>query len=289
VCTHLYSQLTRCAFVVFFFTQRTYQTIVLYTIFDFITFMKSTLRLIQALYSIYAILVFVVLMLLALPFIFLSLSLGIIRGGNLIYRWCKLWIRIWYQFIGLQHQAIFDGHYDVRQQYIFVANHISYMDIPPALLAVKQPCRVLGKAEMAKYPIFGWIYKTAVIMVDRSSAAGRAKSVRALKAALARGISIFIFPEGTFNEGSAPLKAFYDGAFRIAIETQTPIKPMLFIDTIDRLHYSSILKATPGKNRVVYLETVPVTGLTLADVAQLKESVYQLMDAGLRRYRNYPG
>lgn len=287
MCTNLHSQLTCCTFVVFFFPQGVYQPIVLNAIFDFITFMKSILRLVQALYSIYAILVFVVLMLLALPFIFLSLSLGVVRGGNLIYRWCKLWIRIWYQLIGVHHQVLLDGNYDVRQQYIFVANHISYLDIPPALLAVKQPCRVLGKAEMVKYPIFGWIYKTAVIMVDRSSAAGRAKSVRALKAALARGISIFIFPEGTFNEGSAPLKAFYDGAFRIAIETQTPIKPMLFIDTIDRLHYSSILKATPGKNRVVYLDTVSVTGLTLADVAQLKESVYQMMDAALRRYRNY--
>lgn len=250
--------------------------------------MKTFWRITRALYSIYAIVTFVILMFLALPFILLSLSLGVVKGGNLIYKWCKIWIRVWYKCIGLQHQVIFDGHYDASKQYIFVANHISYMDIPPALLAVEQPCRVLGKAEMVKYPVFGWIYKTAVILVDRTSSAGRAKSVRALKAALAKGISIFIFPEGTFNEGTTPLKAFYDGAFRIAIETQTPIQPMLFIDTVERLHFSSVLKASPGKNRVVYLDSISVTNLTLSDVAQLKQVVYQVMEAGLKRYRTYP-
>jgi 1-acyl-sn-glycerol-3-phosphate acyltransferase len=124
-------------------------------------------------------------------------------------------------------------------------------------------------------------------LVDRSNSDTRAKSVRALKAAIKNGISIFIFPEGTFNETAYPLKSFFDGAFRIAIETQTPIKPILLVDTLDRLHFHSIFSLTPGKNRVVFLKEVPVTDLTISDIPALKEKVYQMMDEGLRRYRRY--
>jgi 1-acyl-sn-glycerol-3-phosphate acyltransferase len=85
-----------------------------------------------------------------------------------------------------------------------------------------------------------------------------------------------------------PLKDFYDGAFRIAIETQTPIKPLLLVDTADRMHYRGLFELTPGINRVVYLEEVPVEGLTMKDIQSLKQKVYAIMDSGLRRYRSYP-
>ncbi|MFX8397220.1 1-acyl-sn-glycerol-3-phosphate acyltransferase, partial [Acinetobacter baumannii] len=72
------------------------------------------------------------------------------------------------------------------------------MDIPPIILATHQPIRALGKVEMVKIPVFGWIYRAAVILVDRTNTQARAKSVRALKAAIKKNISIIIFPEGTF-------------------------------------------------------------------------------------------
>jgi 1-acyl-sn-glycerol-3-phosphate acyltransferase len=147
------------------------------------------------------------------------------------------------------------------------------MDIPPIVVSLNQPVRVLGKYEMVHYPVFGFIYKCAVILVERKDAERRAQSVREMKAALQKHISIFIFPEGTFNETGAPLKEFYDGAFRIAIETQTPIKPMLLVDTLDRLHYRSIFTLSPGPSRVVFMQEVPVSELQLGDIAMLKEKV----------------
>lgn len=162
------------------------------------------------------------------------------------------------------------------------------MDIPPIVLIAHQPIRILGKYEMVKVPVFGWIYRAAVILVDRRDSDTRSRSVRALKSALKHHISIFIFPEGTFNETKQPLKEFYDGAFRIAIETQTPIKPVLLVDTLDRLHYRGIFELTPGLNRVVYLEEIPVKGLTLKDIQSLKQKTYTIMENGLKRYRSYP-
>ena len=94
-----------------------------------------------------------------------------------------------------------------------------------------------------------------------------------------------MFPEGTFNETQYPLKDFYDGAFRIAIETQTPVKPVLFIDAYDRLHYKSILSLTPGISRSVFLDEISVEGLTLRDVQMLKQKTYDIMEDALVRYR----
>ncbi len=250
--------------------------------------MKVTVWLVKMIYCIYAFLVFILLMFLVFPFVMLSLLFGKIKGGNMIYQLCRFWGSTWYKFIGIKHQEIYEYPHNRSKQYIFVANHISYIDIPSIVIIAHQPVRVLGKYEMVKVPVFGWIYRAAVILVDRRDSETRAKSVRALKSALKNQISIFIFPEGTFNETTDPLKNFYDGAFRIAIETETPIKPILLVDTLDRLHYRSLFALTPGINRVVYLEDVPVNGLTMNDIPILKQRVYDIMDAGLRRYRNYP-
>jgi 1-acyl-sn-glycerol-3-phosphate acyltransferase len=249
--------------------------------------MKLLLKPLQCIYSIYGLLLFVALMLLAMPFILISSLFGKIKGGNFIYKICSVWGYTWYTLIGMWHKNIYESPHDASREYVFVANHISYMDIPPLVMTFHQPIRVLGKYEMVKYPVFGFIYKCAVVLVDRKDPERRAKSVRQLKAALRKRVSIFIFPEGTFNETGQPLKDFYDGAFRLAIEMQTPIKPVLFIDTIDRLHYRGLFELTPGPNRVVFLEEVPIAGLTMHDLPVLKQKVHNIMDKGLRRYRKY--
>ncbi|HTE07548.1 MAG TPA: 1-acyl-sn-glycerol-3-phosphate acyltransferase, partial [Flavitalea sp.] len=127
--------------------------------------------------------------------------------------------------------------------------------------------------------------RRAVVTVDRKSASQRANSVRILKSVLKRKISIFMFPEGTFNLQQKPLKEFYDGAFRIAIETQTPIKPLLFLDAYDRMHYSSIFTLLPGRSRSIFLKEIPVDGLIITDLPLLKQRVYTIMEERLREYQ----
>jgi 1-acyl-sn-glycerol-3-phosphate acyltransferase len=126
-------------------------------------------------------------------------------------------------------------------------------------------------------------------MVDRGDPEKRAQSLRNLKAALEKHISIFIFPEGTFSMTEEyPLKSFFNGAFKLAIEMNIPIQPVLLVDSVDRMHFSSALTLTPGKHRVVYLETVEVSDYTLDQMDALKDLVYKKMDEGMRRYRKYP-
>ena len=244
------------------------------------------IKLIKAIYSVYAFCLFLILMVLFLPFIFISSLWGKVKGGNVVYNICKLWGDIWMFLIGMVHINIYESTYDPRKQYIFVANHISYMDVPIMMKVMrKQNFRILGKHEMAKIPLFGFIYKSAVVMVDRGNAKHRAESIRILMSVIRKNISVFIFPEGTFNETKHPLKNFYDGAFRVAVETQTPIKPIVFLNTYDLYPYHNFLGLKPGKSRAVFLEEISTTGMTIKDVPSLKETVYQKMEACLIKYK----
>jgi len=236
-------------------------------------------------YTVYAFLLFILFMFAVLPLVMVASLFGRMKGGNFIYRICWIWADIWMFLLGIRHKNLYETPLNKNGQYIFVANHSSYLDIPILMKAIRQPVRVLGKMEMAKIPVFGFIYRNAVVMVDRSSADNRARSVQVMKSVLKRGVSIFIFPEGTFNMGTQPLKEFYDGAFRIALETQTPIRPVIFADSMDILNNKSIFSLRPGRSRAIFLEDVPVEGLTLRDHSKLKQTVMKKMDEALRKYK----
>jgi 1-acyl-sn-glycerol-3-phosphate acyltransferase len=246
--------------------------------------MRILLKALQLLYVIYAVIIFIALMIPVFIWSLLVLPFGRIKGGNLIYYACMAWADAWCLLVGIWHKNIYVEKPRKDQSYIYVVNHISYIDSAIIPKTVRHAVRPLGKVEMAKIPIFGFIYKRAIVTVDRSSAANRTKSVQILKSILRKGISVLVFPEGTFNMTHKPLKEFYDGAFRIAIETRTPIKPVLLLDAYDRMHYRSIFSLNPGKSRSLFLPEVPVEGLGVADVASLKLKVYQIMEAALVQY-----
>ena len=71
----------------------------------------------------------------------------------------------------------------------------------------------------------------------------------------------------------------------MAIETQTPVKPVLFLDTYSRMNYKSIFSLTPGRCRIVYLDEISVEGLTTEDITELKEKVYDIMENKLMEYK----
>ncbi|TMI91804.1 MAG: 1-acyl-sn-glycerol-3-phosphate acyltransferase [Bacteroidetes bacterium] len=247
--------------------------------------MNRVLKPLQWIYCIYAFLLFVGIMLVLFPFVVISSFFGKIRGGNAIFRICMLWADIWFPLIFIFPKRKFETPHDKTKQYVFVINHISLLDAGILPKAFRQPVRPLGKVEISKLPVFGFIYKKAIVPVDRSDTANKSRSLRILKSIIGKGISVLLFPEGTYNQSHQPLKKFYDGAFRIAIETQTPVKPVLFLDTYDRLRYQDSFSLNPGKCRILFLEEVPVSGLGIYDTDRLKEKVFAIMENKLREYQ----
>jgi 1-acyl-sn-glycerol-3-phosphate acyltransferase len=238
------------------------------------------------LYTIYALFWFIVFTLIAFPPVIIFSFFGKRKGGNLIWSMAKIWADCWYFLLGIRHENIFESAYDPTRSFIFLANHISYMDIPTIFKTIrKQPVRVLGKEEIKKIPVFGFIYSQGAVMVNRESTNARAKSVRILKSLLKHHISVFIFPEGTFNETGKPLKSFYDGAFRIAIETQTPVKPVLFLDNYTLLNYHTLLSLKHGRSRAVFLEEISPEGFSLRQINLFKQKVFSIMEEKLKEYQ----
>jgi 1-acyl-sn-glycerol-3-phosphate acyltransferase len=246
--------------------------------------MRFIQKLLHRVYFIYAALVFIILMIPVFLIALVASFFGKITGGNIIYHACMIWGDVWFFLLGIMHKNIYEQPLKKKQSYIFIANHISYLDTPIIVKTFRRNIRPLGKVEMSKIPVFGFIYRNVIVTVDRSSSSNRSKSVQTLKSILSKGISVLVFPEGTFNLTHKPLKEFYDGAFRVAIETGTPIKPVLILDSYDRMNYDTVFSLNPGKSRSVFLEEISVQGLTPNDLQELKTKVFELMQAKLCSY-----
>lgn len=247
--------------------------------------MRHLLFPLRLLYVVYAFVLFVVLMIPVFIWALFAMLFGRISGGNMVYYACMIWADIWFPLIFIRHKNIYRQKPQKEQSYIFVANHLTYLDAAIIPKTFRHPLRPLGKAEMARIPVFGTIYKNAIVTVDRSSATNRIKSVHILKSILRKGISVLVFPEGTFNETGKPLKEFYDGAFRIAIETGTSIIPVLFLDMYDRMPTHSLLSLNPGKSRAVFLPPIEVNHLTAKDANTVKKKVFETMEVELKNYK----
>src|SRR5687768_6992279 len=167
-------------------------------------------------------------MILLLPGIVLPFSLGA-RFGNIGYFFLYLWSWIFSQLTFIRYKFYGTENFRKGQSYIYVSNHTSFLDIPGVRMIIPGQFRPLAKKELKKIPIFSWIAQTATIIVDRTSPESRKKSIDRLKAALKAGISILIFVEGTQNRTKEILQPFHDGAFRIAVDTQEPLLPMVVV------------------------------------------------------------
>ncbi|MEO6819150.1 MAG: lysophospholipid acyltransferase family protein [Ginsengibacter sp.] len=246
--------------------------------------MRFFKKVLKFFFSVYGFTIFLLLMFLLLPLFVIAFLQKPIKGGNMVMKLARVWAQLFLFFTAIRSRKIYEEKTEDKE-YIFVTNHISYMDIPMMMIVTAgKNIRILGKAEMARIPVFGSIYKRGTVTVNRENPEARAESVERLITFINKRISILICPEGTFNKTNEPLKFFYDGAFRIAIETKKPIKPVLFPDTNDRLNNNSIFSLMPGKCRAIYLSETSTEGLTIEDLPSLKEKIYQQMEEGLIRY-----
>jgi 1-acyl-sn-glycerol-3-phosphate acyltransferase len=160
--------------------------------------------------------------------------------------------------------------------YIYVSNHTSFLDIPGVRLLIPGEFRPIAKKELLKIPVFGFIVRAATVVVDRSSAQSRKQSMEKLREILKGGISILVFAEGTQNRTKEILQPFKDGAFRIAIDSQLPIVPLVVVGA-GPLMRPGTLTIKPGKINVVAGKPIPVEGLTTDDVQTLKQKVFDTM------------
>lgn len=187
----------------------------------------------------------------------------------------KIWMRIFFFLSGCQLKIIGEKHFEKGKNYIVISNHNSLMDVPLTTPFIPGPNKTIAKSEMAKVPVFGLLYKRGSILVDRSSKKSRQQSFRLMKDVLKMGIHMCIYPEGTRNKTELPLKAFHDGAFRLAVETGTSIIPTLIFNTKRVLPPGKVFFFWPSKMELHFLSPIPVK--TDDNYEAVKEKLYLLM------------
>ncbi len=249
--------------------------------------MKLASRIASVIFLIWSLFVFIAAMILVLPFIvMISALLNGKAATDTIFIFLRIWagtFRILCFFtVKIKKHAAFDP----GKAYIYVCNHNSYLDAIAVVIAIPNSFKPLGKIEMVKIPLFGMIYRRVVVLIDRASKESRARSVEELKTDLAKGQSILIFPEGTMNRGDKPLTDFYDGAFLLAIETQTPLAPMAILNARNLFPRARPFEASPGTITCIFDEPVRVDGLTAKDLEDLKEKVHERMEKILEKPAN---
>jgi 1-acyl-sn-glycerol-3-phosphate acyltransferase len=233
-------------------------------------------------FIVWGIIVFVTSMILVLPFIIIVTWLF---KGKRAHHLGFIFLRIWANIVSVLCLFFIRSNsekVDKSRSYIFICNHNSYLDAVAMVVSTPLPFKPLGKIELLKAPIFGMIYRRMVVMIDRNDKGSRSLGVEKLKKDIALGLSILIFPEGTMNRTDEALAEFYDGAFRLAIETQTALVPVAIINARNLLPRKNILQVKPGIVTCIYGTPIEVCGLSDADLPQLKQKAHRILEGMIR-------
>lgn len=133
-----------------------------------------------------------------------------------LFHHCLLWL--------LGFRLHVQGAPDTAGPVLFVANHSSYLDIP--VLGSLIPAAFVAKEEVAHWPLLGWLAKLQKTVFIERKAARTQENGDDLRARLASGQSLILFPEGTSTDGRSVLP-FKSGLFEIALEKLPEGRPVV--------------------------------------------------------------
>lgn len=205
---------------------------------------------------------------------------------HLLWKLIRVWSKLLIYGMGFRLKITKDQEIEPNKSYMFCANHASFLD--PFVLAVlsKNPIVFVGKKELVNIPIFGFFYKKAVIMVDRSSVESRKRVFEMAKKRLQKGVSMAIFPEGLVPEENVVLAPFKKGAFSLAIDFNIPIVPQVYYDC-KRFFSWDFFKGRPGVLRVHQHHFLPTKKLTSVNLNDLKEKTFDIIYKSLATDKKY--
>ncbi|MCB0697388.1 MAG: 1-acyl-sn-glycerol-3-phosphate acyltransferase [Chitinophagaceae bacterium] len=239
--------------------------------------MKFLAKIAGHIYFVLGLLLFVITMLIVFIPIWLISLLPEPQRAKALHPVFRLWMGVFMPLVGCPVSRKGKEHFKKGENYVVVTNHNSLVDIPVSSPWIPGPNKTLAKIEMSRIPIFGVIYKTGSILVDRKQENSRKKSFTDMQRMLDMGLHLCLYPEGTRNKTKEPIQRFYDGAFIAAIKAQKAIIPGVIFNTGRILPHDKTAWARPLRIRFHFLEPIPTAGLTMDDLPALKEKVHTIM------------
>jgi 1-acyl-sn-glycerol-3-phosphate acyltransferase len=206
------------------------------------------------------------------------------RQAQYSYRVFRVWMGFFFLITGLRLRKKGLENFKKGETYIVVCNHNTLLDVPVSSPGIPGPNKTIAKIEMARIPLFGLIYKSGSVLVDRKNEKSRRASFIEMKKVLSLGIHMCIYPEGTRNKTNEPLQRFHDGAFRLADDTNHAIIPALIFNTTKLFPNDKVFYFLPGKIEMHFLPAVEPGSQT---TEQLKEKVFTLMKDYYMQHRDH--
>ena len=197
-----------------------------------------------------------------------------VKGQNYFIWVSRVWMQSWLYLIGCQVKVLGKENFEKDKTYVIVYNHNALLDVPLSAPFVPAGNKTIAKASFGKVPIFGWFYKRGGIMVDRNKENSRIKSYEAMRSTLNKGIHMCIYPEGTRNRTGNPLKPFYDGAFKLAIDAKKEIIPCVIIGTNKAMPVKKPFYLVPKRLKMIFLKPVSSENI---DTKTLNKKVFNIM------------
>src|SRR5579875_3352712 len=191
-------------------------------------------------------------------------------NGTIQIRVARAWAKVLLKVSGVRVRVHGLEHISSGASYIFVANHLSYMDTPVVLAHIPVQFRFLAKRGLFQIPFLGQhLSRAGHIPVPREDPRAPVKTMQRKR------ISLLIFPEGGRSH-TGELQPFKEGAAYIAIRAGVPLVPVAILGSREVLPYGSgIVKA--GEVELHILPPLETSSLTLKDRSRITEQCRELI------------
>ncbi len=199
---------------------------------------------------------------------------------NTCFQFMRLHARLIVYLSGIRPKVINRFTLEKNSTYVICPNHNSYLDIVLTYVGINEYFHFMGKVELESVPFFNIFFKNMNIGVDRASRSGSHKAYMRAISDLEKKISIAIFPEATIHDCSPHLGPVKNGAFKLAIEKQIPIVPVVYVDNWKILPDvpNRIYGGRPGTARIVVLQPISTKGMTEENLSELKSQYKNAME-----------
>ena len=224
------------------------------------------------------VIVFLILTVLAIPVLLVSVLLGF-RDAFLAYgRWM---MRVGRLILGIDVVVTGLDRLDRGTPYVFMSNHLSFLDGPLLMTILDRLARVIVKRFVFRIPILGLGMRfSGYVPLDREGAgAGRRSIARAAQWIKEKGYSFLIYPEGT-RSFDGKLLRFRRGGFFLALESGAPIVPVTVQGTYELMPRGKWL-VRKGPVQITFHEPIAVTGYTQDTMAELMDRVKAAVSSAL--------
>jgi 1-acyl-sn-glycerol-3-phosphate acyltransferase len=164
-------------------------------------------------------------------------------------------------------------HLRAGQAYVFMSNHRSILDIPVLFQAVPGTLRMVAKEELSKVPLWGQaLRRSGFVLIDRRDTQAAIERLNASSELFARGVSVWIAPEGTRSR-TGELLPFKKGGFMLAIGLGIPVVPVRIDGTADVVPPDSFRVRHEGRVQVTFTPPIPTAHLSANDRDGLMQQV----------------